>query len=110
MPTVSEGIREKLPALKQDLTQASTFVHTLVITAISGAASASYQVLADVGHEQDLFSAAGIQRLKHSFIYGAALSIIALFAPSPLKATVGGAPVNPAPTSTPSFVPSSTEK
>lgn len=81
-------VKAALPELKKDLTQAVTYVRSLAFAGLTGAATAGSQFLANVGHEEVLFTHDGLLKLKHSFIYGAALSLIGLFTPSPLKNTV----------------------
>lgn len=81
-------VKASLPELKKDLSQAATYVRSLAFAGITGAASAGAQFLTNVGHEETLFTQAGILKLKHTFIYGAAISLIGLFTPSPLKNTV----------------------
>ncbi len=79
------SIKSKIPALKADFSRAETYVKTLVVAAATGAA-ADAAALLHGGHEL-LFTPAGIILLKHSFVYGAALSVIGLFTKSPLTKT-----------------------
>jgi hypothetical protein len=80
--TIVARITAALPALKADFLKVETYVKTVVVAAATGAAADVAQLLHG-GHEI-LFTPAGILLLKHSFLYGAACSVIGLFTRSPL--------------------------
>jgi len=75
-------LADLIPALKGDVSRVETYVKTVAVAALTGAAADVAAVLHE-GHEV-LFTPAGILLLKHSFVYGAALSVIGLFTKRPL--------------------------
>jgi hypothetical protein len=79
---IVERITAALPTLKADFCKVETYVKTIVVAACTGAVADVAQLLHG-GHEI-LFTPAGILLLKHSFLYGAACSVIGLFTKSPL--------------------------
>lgn len=83
------SIKQKLPALKADFSRAETYVKTLVVAAVSGAAADIVKVLSTADRDTILFTQAGLVILKHTFLYGAAVSLIGLFTKSPLLSTLG---------------------
>ena len=94
--TVVTALKAKLPALKADFTRAETYVKTLVVTVAAGAAADVVKLFSTADHEALLFTQAGLVILKHTFLYGAAASLLGLFVKSPLTATAAATPVPPA--------------
>jgi formate/nitrite transporter FocA (FNT family) len=88
---MNSTITSLLPSLRADLGRAKTYVKTVVVAVVSGAAASTGQVLMSAGHEADLFTPAGRTRLLHTFGYGAAVSVIGLFTRSPLQTTINSA-------------------
>lgn len=82
---LTDKLKAALPTLKQDFTKVETYVKTAVVAAVTGGVGVVGQLLTSLGHEADWFSPAGIVKLKHTFLYGAALSVIGLFTKSPLN-------------------------
>src|ERR1017187_9365562 len=91
VPPMNPTITSLLPSLRADLGRAKTYVKTVVVAVISGAAASTGQVLMSAGHEADLFTPAGRASLLHTFGYGAAVSVIGLFTRSPLQTTITSA-------------------
>ena len=105
---MNPAVTSLLPSLKADLGRAKTYVKTIAVAVISGAAASTGQVLMSAGHEADLFTPAGRASLLHTFGYGAAVSVIGLFTRSPLQTTINSAitagvlpPAPPAPPARP---------
>lgn len=73
-----------LDTLKADFAKAETYIKTGAVAAVSGGAGVLYQLISSAGHETDLFTPEGILKLKHTFLYGAAVGVIGLFTKSPL--------------------------
>lgn len=73
-----------LDTLKKDFAKAETYIKTGAVAAVTGGAGVLYQLLSSVGHESDMFTPEGIVKLKHTFLYGAAVGVIGLFTKSPL--------------------------
>lgn len=82
--SVSTYIQSKLPLLKQDLTRAETYIKTVTVAVLSGAATDVLKLLSSADHEALLFTHAGVISLQHTFVYGAAASLLGLFVKSPL--------------------------
>jgi hypothetical protein len=76
-----------LDTLKKDFSKVETYVKTGAVAAVTGGAGVAYQLLSSVGHESDLFTPEGILKLKHTFLYGAAVSVIGLFMKTPLTSS-----------------------
>ena len=80
-----DTLKQKLPLIKASILHAETAIKSLAVTVASGAALTAHQYLTSAEHLEDLFTPAGLLRIKHNLIYGGALSLFGLFVPSPVK-------------------------
>lgn len=85
MAKVSEIIIQKLPEMRKRVVHAGTAFKSVAVTAASGAALTAHQYMTTSAHVEDIFTPAGLVKLKHNFVYGGVLSLIGLFVPSPVK-------------------------
>lgn len=90
--SILTALKAKLPALKQDFTRAETYVKTVAVAVVTGAAADVAKLMTTTDHDALLFTQAGIVMLKHTFMYGAASSLLGLFIKSPLTATTATIP------------------
>lgn len=81
---IADKVKAAFPTIKEDFLRVETYVKTVVVAAVTGGVGVVGQLLTNLGHEADLFSPAGVVKLKHTFLYGAMLSIIGLFTKSPI--------------------------
>lgn len=94
--TLSAKLQLFTQALFKDFSKVSTYVKTAVTGVIAGGAATAYQLMANPDHAELLFTPDGLTKLKHTFFYGAAVSIIGLFRSSPLTSTTGTPVTTPA--------------
>ncbi|WP_433963648.1 hypothetical protein [Tunturiibacter gelidiferens] len=85
MSTLTDQLKANLPAIKSSVLHAETAIKTASVTIISGAALTTHQFLTSAEHIEDLFTPAGLLKIKHNLIYGGMLSVFGLFVPSPIK-------------------------
>jgi hypothetical protein len=97
---VAAAVKAKLPALKKDFLAFQTWFKSIAMTVATGAALTVHQAMAaSTTAVEDLFSPAGLVKLKHNCIYGGLIALVGLFLPSPLKNTL--APTAPVASDTP---------
>src|SRR5579859_7040285 len=77
--TVINYITAKLPALKQRVLHLETVAKSLGVTIASGAALTAHDLLVKTENIEQLFTPAGLLRIKHNLIYGGLLSVFGLF-------------------------------
>jgi hypothetical protein len=78
-------IKRNLPTLRARVIHAETAIKSLAVTVASGAALTTHQYMTSAEHVEDLFTPAGLVKIKHNLIYGGLLSVFGLFVPSPVK-------------------------
>jgi hypothetical protein len=74
-----------IKTLKARVIHAEMLAKTLGVTIASGSALSVHQYLTASSHIEDIFTPAGLLKLKHNFIYGGLISLFGLFVPSPIK-------------------------
>lgn len=85
----ADTIKQKLPQIKASLLHAETAIKSVAVTVISGSALTAHQLLTSSEKVEDLFTPAGIAKIKHNLIYGGLISLFGLFVPSPVKSATG---------------------
>ena len=81
-----------LKTLKARVLHAELVAKSLGVTIASGAALTTHQYLTSASHIEDIFTPAGLLKLKHNFIYGGLISLFGLFVPSPIKSAASVTP------------------
>jgi hypothetical protein len=82
---LSAHISEQLPKLRTRVLHLETAAKSLGVTVASGAALTAHDLLMKTENVEQLFTPAGLVRIKHNLIYGGLLSIFGLFVKSPVK-------------------------
>jgi hypothetical protein len=78
-------LKQNLPVIKARVIHAEMLFKSLGVTVASGAALTTHQYLTSASHIEDIFTPAGLLKIKHNLIYGGLLSLFGLFVPSPVK-------------------------
>lgn len=70
---------------KRRVLHVETAFKSLAVTIASGSALTAHDLLVKTENVEQLFTPAGLVRLKHNLIYGGLLSLFGLFIKSPVK-------------------------